>query len=349
MIESIGYRMVELPLSRPFVIAGSSQTVHRGVILRVAAEGFVGWGEATPSPRVTGETLEDAMAALKKFRDSYTGRDLEDAAGFSCSAAPAAAACVNMALLDIMGQRDGKTVRDILGGTGKSMATSYTVSIDSLHNALRQAEEFASLGVRVFKVKVGESLHEDLSRVRALREAFPDIKIRLDGNEGYSPEEASRFIEGAAELDIEFIEQPIPRGMHGEMSRLVREEQIPIMADEDLQSMEDLEKILECESADMINIKLMKVGGISQGQEIARRACDGGLGIMVGCMIETRLSITAGLHLALGVDGIGYADLDGNIDIVRDPTTGGAVFRDGLLHLPEGPGLGASISMEGFV
>lgn len=348
MIDEIAFRKVELPLSRAFVIAGSSQTVHTGIIVRIKAEGRVGWGEATPSPRVTGEDIQRSLNTLEDFRKRYAGSSIEDALSFSEPSAPAATASVNMALLDIKGKLEEKAIKDFLGGSRRYIPTSYTISIGDLNTVLRQAEEFYRLGVKVFKVKVGENVQEDINRVRILRERYPDVNIRLDGNEGYTPETAAYFIEKISELDIEFIEQPIPRGMHREMAALVREGQVPIMADEDLQSRADLEKIIHYESADMINIKLMKVGSITNGSRIAKLACDNNLKVMVGCMVETNLSITAGLHLALGIDCIDYADLDGNIDIAGDPTIGGAMFKDGMLYIPDGPGLGASFGMEEF-
>jgi L-alanine-DL-glutamate epimerase-like enolase superfamily enzyme len=169
--------------------------------------------------------------------------------------------------------------------------------------------------------------------------------LRVDGNQGYSLEDARVLLRTTDDLDIEMLEQPLNASDLDGMSALRGESRVPIVADEAAGTIDECEKIVERSAAHGINIKLMKCGGPSAARTIHDRAHADGLSLMLGCNDETRISIAAAAHLALAMPGLKYADLDGHMDLVRDPASGGFEMRDGCLHVSEQPGLGVEVSL----
>jgi L-alanine-DL-glutamate epimerase-like enolase superfamily enzyme len=343
--DFVTFRLVE-----GYRIAGRHFTSADNILLKlVASDGHIGYGCGAPSEEVTGETpqetlraLQDALIPLAKEADGADTRAVMERAAAAVPAAPAARAALDMALLDLDARRAGMPLARFLGSSRTRLDTSITLGIEKdVPSALAHARRRVAEGFRILKIKVGEDWEFDLELVRALRKALgPRIVIRADGNEGYDERSAASFLRGAADLDLELLEQPVPRRDLDAMTRLAGLTQVPIMADEALQTLADAERLIAARAATLFNIKLMKTGGVLAGLAIARRAAAAQVGVMVGCNDESRIAIAAGLHLALAAEAATRADLDGHLDLQDDVARGGLRLRDGVLEISGDPGLG---------
>lgn len=340
-IRTFEWEQVEIPLKKPFKIALGTTEVYRGVILRICTEEYCGYGEAAPSPRITGETTESVIGALKKMKSLVLGKNPLDVGRIMNDVNRAivgntsAKSAVDMALHDILGKRSSLPLYMILGGERDRIPTSLTVGLGSVKDTVKSSKNLISQGARILKVKIGGDPEEDIERIRAIRE-ITDIPIRVDANQGYTLKRAMYVLRSIYRYDVEFVEQPIPAKQIEDLAILRKETEIPIMADESAHSKEDVLRLIG--KVDAINIKLMKSGGIREAIRIISLARAAGMKVMVGCMVETKLGISAGAHFALGY-GADYADLDGFWDLSSQPFEG-VKFKDGFIEVSERAGLG---------
>ena len=216
----------------------------------------------------------------------------------------------------------------------------------------KDAADAIARGYDCLKVKVGKEPEKDIARLSAIREVVPKkTLIRIDANQGWEPKEAVRILNGMQErgLDIEFVEQPV-KGHDIEGLKYVTERSyVPVLADESVFSVEDAFKILQMRAADMINIKLMKCGGLYNGLKIATAAEVYGVECMIGCMLEAKISVNAAVHLACAKQIITKIDLDGPVLCSEDPIIGGAVFNEKDITVSDEPGLGIKGIEEGKI
>jgi L-alanine-DL-glutamate epimerase-like enolase superfamily enzyme len=341
---------VKIPLVKPFVIATATMNFYEGVLLRLkSSDGLEGWGESAPSPAVTQETPPMVERQLKAASPKLLSLDpLETSASLEIASrwvrGPAALAAVDIALHDLKCRHYSIPLCRLLGGFRKSIATSVTVSIRDEDETLRQAEELVKKGFEILKIKIGTDPESDIARLRRLRGCLGSRpRIRVDANQGYSVSDALRVLRGIYGCDVEFCEQPVPKDDLRALARVRRSSPVPIMADESVRSPSDLLKIIQLKAADMVNLKLMKSGGLRGAQQLARIAEAAGMPCQMGCMIETRLGITAATHLALAEGNIRFADLDGHLELASDPSSGGVRTSDGENRVRKGPGLGISV------
>lgn len=326
---------LDLTLAQPFRIARGVQHEAHNVLARVESDGLVGIGEGAPKSYY-GETPASALAALDVFA-AELGDDpgaIEDISARLDSALhgnAAAKAAVDMALYDLLGQRLGMPVYRLWGlSADRAPRTSYTISIDAPAMMARHAHE-AAKAYPILKIKLGTP--HDLEMVRAIRDAT-DAPLRVDANAAWTAKEAIAKITALAPYGLEFVEQPVARG-DLEGLRLVREHvPVPIFADESCATLEDVARLAG--RVDGINIKLMKCGGLHHALKMIAAARAQHLRVMIGCMIESSLAITAAAHLTPLVD---YADLDGALLLAHDPHEG-VRFDHGQIVLPDRPGLG---------
>jgi L-alanine-DL-glutamate epimerase-like enolase superfamily enzyme len=336
-------------LAEPYTIAYQTIDTAENVFLRIhTGQGFYGLGCAAPDEKITGETAEGVVRAVEEvvvpalrkadpLRIAYQLAKLKS----SLKEHSSTLAMVDMALYDLLGRVAGIPLFRILGGYRNRIKTSVTIGILPVKNTVERARCHVSRGFRCLKLKGGLDVEEDVERVCRVRETVgKNIELRFDANQGYNAEQALQFMKGVAGSGLELLEQPTPRGRPDELRQVTRDVPIPVMADESLKNLRDAFRLARRDLVDMVNIKLMKVGGIAEAIQINGVAHSAGLEAMVGCLDEAALAIAAGLHFALSRPNVIYADLDGHLDLIDDPTDGAVILKDGILYPTGRPGLG---------
>jgi L-alanine-DL-glutamate epimerase-like enolase superfamily enzyme len=329
------FERMELNLRHTFRISRGAEDVVRNVRVMLEDGGIRGYGESAPS-RYYGQNEETVVEALTAIAPLLSDRDpfeIEEIISSLVKQFPhnlAAVSAVDIALHDLIAKRLGLPLYRLFGLTKENTPlTSFTIGIDSIPKMIEKVKEAAQYPV--LKVKVG--FENDMEAIAAIRRET-DATIRVDANCAWSVEEAILKIRELSECRIEFVEQPIEPGNPEALRRVHENVSLPIISDESSVVPEDVPKLFGC--VDGINIKLAKCGGLRQALKMIYTAKSAGLKVMLGCMIESSISITAAAHLAPLVD---YADLDGNLLIKDDPFIGVTV-KEGKLILPDGPGLG---------
>jgi len=341
-----------IALSRPYEIASTSTSHVELFVVRVVPErGPIGLGCAAPADYVTGETAAACAEALADDRltDLLAGRDLRQRGGL-CRAVeaamfdtPAARAAVDTAVWDAFALMLDLPLVDYLGRCHDFLPTSITIGIKGIDETAAEAREYLDRGFCVLKVKLGHSIEEDLARLHKLREEVgPNIRVRVDANEGYTLPETRRLFDAAAKLDLELIEQPVPRDSVEELLDLTPAQREQIALDESLITDDDaLEQMMQ-PLAGLWVLKLMKCGGVTAALRQATLARAASRHLMWGCMDESVISIAAALHAAYACPATRYLDLDGSFDLSRDPAAGGFSLQGGQLVLTDAPGLGVT-------
>ena len=338
-----------MELEEPYRIAYERVESATNVFMRMETNTpIIGCGCAAPDRHVTGENAGSVLSALKNIAAPYLrGKDpLRTSLHIErlkkvLKGQPSALACVDMALYDILGKACGMPLWKLLGGFRTRIKTSVTIGILPLSDTVARAREYVSLGFSAIKLKGGISIDEDIEKVSGMREAVgKNVELRFDANQGYTVEEAVRFVKQTAPFRIELIEQPTPAGHAHLLGKISRSVPIPVMADESVHSLRDAFRLARGDFVDMVNIKLMKAGGIHEALMINAVSRSAGLEVMVGCMDEAALGIAAGLHFALARPNVLYADLDGFLGLKNDPTRNAVTLKNGTLYASSTPGLG---------
>lgn len=345
-ITHIDYEQLDLELTEPYTIAYETIERAKNFVLRISTDrGITGLGCAAPDMGVTGETAADVERAIRTIitpallgeNPLRYARLLETVGGRVKSSA---LAMVDMALHDILAKLAGVPLYQLLGGYRSCIATSVTITILPPAETMTKAANYVKQGFKIIKIKGGLDVTEDLARLTALRKKYPHLVLRFDGNQGYTLEEALKFVAGAQSLAVEILEQPTSSKEEALMGRVSKEGTLPVMADESLQTLKDAFRLTRNNLTDMINIKLQKVGGLIPGLHINSVARAAGNEVMVGCLDECGLGISAGLHFALSRPNIAYADLDGHLDFITDPFGDLFTLEEGILRPNSTPGLG---------
>ncbi|MEE4218257.1 MAG: dipeptide epimerase [Xanthomonadales bacterium] len=338
-----------MKLSEPYSIANECFDQADNVFLRLLTDtGPAGLGCAAPDFGVTGENADTVMAAIDGIvRDRLLGMDplrilqVLDRIEGELHGQPAALAAVDMALHDLLARVAGLPLWVLLGGYRDRIMTSITIGILPGEETVLRALDHVGRGFRALKLKGGRDVENDVERVRQVREAVgTEIELRFDANQGYDSATALHFIEATRAARLELIEQPTPINRPESLGRVSTASHLPVMADESLLTLRDAFRIAAEGQADMVNIKLMKVGGIAAAGRINAVASSARLEVMVGCMDESALAIAGGLHFALAHKNVMYADLDGHFDLLDDPAASAVILEDGLLRPCNRPGLG---------
>ncbi len=333
----ISVKLLDLKLRHAWGLSRGTWTTRRNLFLKLERDGIAGLGEAAPLARYD-ETAEGAAAFIDKARPILERDPAEYAVRWTELEAltpgeHAAKAACDLALLDWTGKKLGAPLWRLLGlDRGGALATTYSIGIDEvpvMQQKVREAPDFD-----VYKIKVGGK--DDRRIIEGIR-AVTVKPLRADANEGWkTKEEALEMINWLAGQGVEFVEQPMPAAMLRDYAWLRERSKLPVFADESLMKASDIPKIAPY--FDGINIKLMKCGGVQEAVRMAAMGRALGLKLMIGCMIESSLGVSAAAAVSPLFD---YADLDGNLLIDNDPFRGAATVK-GRLVLNDKPGLGAS-------
>ena len=323
-------RIVTLRLAQTFVISRESQDEADVVQVEVRHNGQSGFGEAAPIDRYD-ESAESTLAYLEEAAPSL-GDDpfaLDDIFDRLPRRQFAARAALDAALYDLQGKLVGLPVHRLLGLRRSGPPTSWTIWLGDPDDMARRAERASVRGFRRLKLKLGGRDGLDVERVKAVS-AVTDLPLQVDVNEYWSLDEALEYL---PQMDLQYCEQPLPAGDPGG-PELKRRSPIPIYVDEDCHTLDDVAACAE--RGHGINIKLAKSGGVREAVRMAHAARALGLGVMLGCMIESGLGIAAGAHMSSLCD---HVDLDGNLLLAEDPWPG-LEFVDGVQLPSTSPGLG---------
>ncbi|MCH5463106.1 dipeptide epimerase [Lactobacillus sp. LC28-10] len=351
-IKKIETFPIAVPLKSPFKTALRTVTTASSLIVRLTdSDGVTGLGEAAPTAPITGDTSASIQYAVEQIiAPKLIGQSLNQPerikkiidTALVGNHSPKAA--VNIAVNDLLAKHYGISLSEFLGGYQQTVSTDYTVSVGTATEMVSHAKQLVSEGFDTLKVKVGsQSPFEDLKQVRAIRSAVgTDIKIRLDANQGWHKKQAAKMINQMAEegLEIELVEQPVPADDFEGMAYVTANTETPIMADESIFSVKDALRLLKLDGCDIINLKLMKAGGIDNALQINSIAEAFGVPCMVGSMIESQVSVTAAAEMAAAKANIQYYDLDAAMMFKTQPSTGGITHAGPVITIPDGIGLG---------
>lgn len=348
-IQDIRVGKVSIPLKTPFKTALRRVDTAEDLIVQVRADdGSVGYGNAPATVVITGDSHESVAAAiLHTIGPKLIGRDIDDREEILQDIQSAmvhntsAKAALDIAVHDLFGQQYRLPLHRFFGGAKCRVVSDLTVSVNEPSVMAADARRAVAAGYRHIKVKVGLDGAEDFRRVQAVG---PDISIRLDANQGWKPKEAVRLIRRMedAGLDIELVEQPVAAWDFEGLKLVTDSVDTDIMADESAFGLHDVFRLLSMRACDLINVKLMKAGGLGPAAKIAALAESAGVGCMMGCMLESKVGITAAAALSAGRAVFVKNDLDAADLMAGDPVEGGISYEANELVLPERPGLGVT-------
>ncbi|HKB36250.1 MAG TPA: dipeptide epimerase [Gemmataceae bacterium] len=340
---------VRMRLSEPYTTACETVDATVNVFVRLYTDtSHVGLGCAAPDALVTGETPEDVLSALEQIaapavesldptRPAVVYERLRQVLGWR----PSTLAALDIAGLDLFGKVCGQPAWKLLGGARESIPASMTIGILDEKQTVEQARRWVGQGFTFLKLKGGLDAEGDAVRARKVREVVGrGVRLALDVNGGYTPEQGKNFLANSADVGLEFLEQPTPKQHPDWLGELQRQGPLPIMADESLSTSEQALELAGRSLVRLFNVKLMKVGGIRPALAIDAIGEAAGIGVMIGCIDESSLSIAAGLHFALARPNVRYADLDAHFALIEDPAAGAVVCRNGVLFPGPEPGLG---------
>lgn len=350
-ITEVALGRVSVPLRVPFKTALRTVESVEDIIVEIRTDtGAVGYGEAPPTGVITGDTTGGIVGAIRDhIAKTIVGRDVDDfedviqAVQKCVMKNTSAKAAVDMALWDLYGQLYAIPVYKLMGGARKQIVTDITISVNAPEEMARDAMDAVGRGYDTLKVKVGANPALDVARLAAVRAAIGDkTRLRIDANQAWKPKEAVRLLNQMQErgLDIEFVEQPVAAHDFEGLKYVTQRSYVPVLADESVFSPRDAMTIMRMGAADLVNIKLMKCGGLYNALQIAAAAEVYGVECMIGCMLEAKVSVNAAVHLACAKKIITKVDLDGPVLCSRDPVQGGATFEGQLITVSDGPGLG---------
>lgn len=351
IIKDIEIGEIFIPLARPFKTALRTVENIEDIIIKVTTDTELsGYGEAPPTAVITGDTKGSIVSAVRDFiKPSIIGMDLDNLEGIfnkidNCIIKNTSAkAAVDMAVYDLYGKYHKAPLYKLLGGNKSEVKTDITISVNPIPEMVADSLAAVNQGFDILKIKVGKEGFKDIDRISAIRDAVgPDVKIRVDANQGWAPKQSVKIIRAMEDkgLNIELVEQPVAAHDIKGMVYVTKNVETPILADESVFSPEDAINIIQKGAADFINIKLMKTGGIHNALKICSVAEIYGVECMIGCMLESKLSVSAAAHLAAAKEVITRADLDGPSLCRTDPFNGGPVYKKNLIKMTDNSGIG---------
>jgi L-alanine-DL-glutamate epimerase-like enolase superfamily enzyme len=359
IISAIEVIPVRLPLREPFVISYATYPDVLSVLVRIRTrDGAEGWGEATPDPNVTGETWFGVAETLRRdLAPALLGRDARhrEAALAALDArvegAPTAKAALDIALHDLVARAIGVPLWQLLGGRAReSLQISRVVSMGPPREMAAAAMRHVADGFQTVKVKVGDGANPalDVQRVAAVREAVgPDIGIKVDGNQGWrTPGIAIGAIRAMASSQPAYIEQPVVWWDMEGLAEVRRQTGATIMIDEGCHSPRDMLRAVTLRAADLVNIKLMKTGGIFNALKLNAIAESAGITAQIGTMVESSIASAAGLHAAIAMANVKTVEMGGPLMLAEDTGDVRSWYDRNTIAVPDEPGLGVTVDTD---
>jgi len=351
-ITDIELRMLRVPLKTPFKTAlRTVDTVEDIVVLVRTDTGHTGHGEAPATAVITGDTHGSIAEAIERFiKPRLIGQEIANLnriCGLIQGALErntSAKAAVEIAVYDLWAQLYDAPLYKMLGGGDPVITTDITISVDHIDKMVADSISAVERGFDSLKIKVGKDIGLDIERVKAIHAAVEGrALLRLDANQGWTAKQAvyaMQALEDAGVL-LELLEQPVKAADIDGLKYVTERVHTPVMADESVFGPTQVIDLIKLRAADIINIKLMKTGGISNAVRIADIASLYGVQCMIGCMIESAISVAAAVHLAVAkADAISKVDLDGPSLGQFNPVEGGVIFNESEISITEAPGLG---------
>ncbi|MFY8273057.1 dipeptide epimerase [Pseudoalteromonas sp. SSDWG2] len=353
-IQSVRFARMSVPLHTPFKTALRTVSSIEDLVVMIDTQcGKTGYGSAPSTPVITGDTHQSMMSIISSvMAPQLIGQDVRninalcDHLAGVVVANSSAKAALEIALYDLWSQHLGLPLHQALGAVQSELKTDVTISVDSIDKMLADCDIALANGFDVLKIKIGNEVEQDIKRVHAIASHVGSkAALRLDVNQGWDAKQtvdALQRIESAG-IKLELVEQPVKAhdidGLHYIRQRV----QSKIMADESAFSPKQVITLLERGAIDIINIKLMKSGGLSRAIRIADIAATYDCPCMIGCMLEGSIAVSAAAHLAAAKSQqISLIDLDGPALGQYDPVQGGATFAGPRIVLNGSPGLGVT-------
>ena len=346
--------MLNVPLKTPFKTAMRTVKEIEDVVVIVKTDtGHTGYGSAPATAVITGDTHGSIIEAISKVMSpALIGRDIADLNNMintvhnSIVRNFSAKAAIEIAIYDLYGQLYDAPLYQLLGGGDNVISTDITISVDYIDKMVEDTLNAIDQGFETLKIKVGKDPAVDIERIKAIYAAVNErALIRLDANQGWTPKQTVSVLRALEDsgVQLELVEQPV-RGDDIEGMKYVTERiHTPVMADESSFGPKEAIELIRTRAADIINIKLMKTGGISNAIKIADIAGIYGVNCMIGCMLESSIGVAAAAHIAVAkASVITKVDLDTPALGEYDPVTSGVQFNNSEIKITDLPGLGIS-------
>ncbi|WP_454064948.1 mandelate racemase/muconate lactonizing enzyme family protein [Candidatus Nitrospira salsa] len=342
-IKNIQVWPVNISITEAFTISKGEMTVAENIFVRITlTTGTHGYGEISPFPALTSETQESCLTMARSMINELIGKDVLEYRAISTQLEtslthhPSVRCGLETAMVDALCREIGIPLWALWGGTAvKEYETDVTIPIRAASETVTMARDWYQQGFRIFKLKVGEKIEDDIETLSVFDNAFEDISLIVDANQGYSVEEARQVAQKLESLHAKVIafEQPVDRHDLAGMADLTKQTSIPIAADESVFTIEDARRIIKERAADLINLKITK-SGLLPTVEIVSLCRANNVPLMIGGMIETRIAMGCSFSLVLGLGGITILDLDTPLLMADDPLQPGGYSYKGSRLLP---------------
>ena len=334
VITGLSLKMEKIPLRTPFITAlRKVESVENMVVILHTDTPLIGKGAAPATKAVTGEDLKSISYTIKDkifpslYKQPFDLKKLVALTHSSCRGNSSAKAAVEIALYNLACELKNQNLVKFLGGDPKELKTAVTISLNEPEIMAEDATDAFAKGFNILKIKVGGGDGKDTKRIKSVRKAATGAKLLIDANQAWNTKESLEIIADIKALDIELIEQPVSGDDIEGLKFITKHSSIPILADEAVFTLEDAKKIIDRQAADMINIKLMKCGGISKAIEIIEYCRSHGIKCMMGSMLEGPISITAAAKLVMAYpETFSYIDLDSPLLYKKIPAGSGLKF-----------------------
>jgi len=354
-IKRIEAFLISVPLKKSWEISLYRMETRNHAVVEVETEsGVVGYGEVSPAPAFMGEDgrmiihiINQILAPPLIGSDAFDLEALHQRMNQTLYGNGAAKAVIDIAFHDLLGKITNLPTFQLLGGkVREEVPLSWVVGIQTPEKAVEEAQHYLSKGINTIKVKIGGDPEKDIQKIRFIRERLGDqFKLRVDANQGYRSDQAIKILRQMEPFDLESIEQPVPAYDIDGMRQVAEALDTPVIADESVFSLQDAFRVISSRAADIINIKVGKVGGLLPAKKIAALAESANIPCTIGSNLELGVGTSASLHFGLSTPNILYpCDLAIgpflHQEEIIDP-----IFElaDGRIKPMQGPGLGVSL------